>query len=84
MKSPSPASLAPTDWRRVLDFAPTTKPVIGARLAGEGVREIAFAGKPGSYRPPANAAWRLSLHWSMSASITMSLCGMAFAGGRGN
>jgi hypothetical protein len=23
---------------------------VGARLAGEGVREIAFAGKPGSYR----------------------------------
>jgi len=30
---------------------------VGARLAGEGVLEIAFAGKPGSYRY--SVVWRI-------------------------
>ncbi|VVN01370.1 hypothetical protein PS639_03306 [Pseudomonas fluorescens] len=56
--------------RSIFFYACTTEPV-GARLAGEGVREIAFAGKPGSYKVHAMFYLRLSITGNCATNFTL-------------
>jgi hypothetical protein len=43
-------------------------PSVGARLAGEGVLEIAFAGKPGSYRSSALQSSMMAIQFQLSSN----------------